>query len=146
MLVNVKHDNIVQFLGLCILEGSEFPILVMERLDSSLEELLKCVPNICLGLKESLLKDVARGLSHLHNSKPPMVHGDLSVTNVLLTSSLMAKIRPVSLDPGLLASTPDTTSYVPSEVLDIFSFGHLAMITLTQVRKWNGYITVYDID
>ena len=135
----MKHDNIVQILGLCFLE--EFPTLVMEVLDSSLEELLKCVPTIPLDLKQSLLKDVAQGLSHLHNFKHPMIHGDLTVRSVLLTSSLVAKICTVSLDTGQLASTPDTSSMLAP--LDIFSFGHLALITLTQVRNRSEYITVY---
>ena len=71
----------------------------------------------------------------------------------------MAKIsdlgnaRIVNLQPGQLARTltriPGTFVYMPPEAfnegsqygprLDIFSFGHLALFTLTQVRKW-GWI------
>ena len=154
-MAKMRHPHVVQFLGLCFLEGSVLPVLVMERLDSSLDELLEDAPGLPLALKRSLLADVARGLLYLHTRNPPVVHRDLSARNVLLTSSLVAKIsdlgnaRIVDLRPGQLARTlthlPGTQSYMPPEALvegsrygpqlDIFSFGHLALFTLTQVRK-----------
>ena len=153
VMAELRHPHIVQFLGLCFLEGSALPVLVMERLDSSLDELLEGVPGLPLALKRSLLADVARGLLYLHTRNPPVVHRDLSARNVLLTSSLVAKIsdlgnaRIVNLQPGQLARTlthlPGTISYMPPEAftdgsqygprLDIFSFGHLTLFTLTQV-------------
>ena len=154
-MAKMRHPHVVQFLGLCFLEGSALPVLVMERLDSSLDELLEDAPGLPLTLKRSLLADVARGLLYLHTHNPPVVHRDLSARNVLLTSSLVAKIsdlgnaRIVDLRPGQLARTltrlPGTLSYMPPEALvegsqygsrlDIFSFGHLALFTLTQVRR-----------
>ena len=152
-MAELRHPHIVQFLGLCFLDGSALPVLVMERLDSSLDELLEGVPGLPLTLKRSLLADVARGLLYLHTRNPPVVHRDLSARNVLLTSSPVAKIsdlgnaRIVNLQPGQLARTltrlPGTISYMPPEAftddsqygprLDIFSFGHLTLFTLTQV-------------
>ena len=151
----MRHPHIVQFLGVCFLEGSTLPVLVMERLDSSLDDLLETSPGLPLALKQSLLADVARGLVYLHTRNPPVVHRDLSSRNVLLTSSLVAKIgglgnaRIVDLQPGQLARTltpiPGTLAYMPPESfgegsrygpqLDVFSFGHLALFTLTQVRR-----------
>ena len=156
----MRHPHIVQFLGLCFLEGSPLPVLVMERLDSSLDDLLEGAPGLPLTLKRSLLADVARGLLYLHTRNPPVVHRDLSARNVLLTSSLVAKIsdlgnsRIVNLQPGQLARTlthlPGTMVYMPPEAfeegsqygpqLDIFSFGHLTLFTLTQVKKKVGSI------
>ena len=160
VMTEMRHPHIVQFLGLCFLEGSALPVLVMERLDSSLDDLLETSPGLPLALKLSLLTDVARGLVYLHTHDPPVVHRDLSSRNVLLTSSLVAKIsdlgnaRIVNLEPGQLARTltriPGTLVYMPPESfdegsrygpqLDIFSFGHLALFTLTQVRKETGNI------
>ena len=154
-MTEMRHPNIVQFLGLCFLEGSALPVLVMEKLDSSLDDLLETSPGLPLALKQSLLTDVARGLLYLHTRNPPVVHRDLSARNVLLTTSLVAKIsdlgnaRIVNLQPGQLARTltrvPGTHVYMPPESfdqhsrygprLDIFSFGHLALFTLTQVRR-----------
>ena len=161
MMAELRHPHIVQFLGLCYLEGSMVPVLVMERLNSSLDNLLESYPSIPLNLKQSLLTDVARGLLYLHTLIPPVVHRDLSARNVLLTSSLVAKIsdlgnaRIINLQPTQLAMTlssiPGTLSYMPPESLnepsrygprlDIFSFGHLALFTLTQVREQSGLKT-----
>ena len=159
VMAEMRHPHVVQFLGLCYLEGSPLPVLVMEKLDSSLDHLLETSPNLTLGLKLSLLTDVARGLVYLHTRNPPVVHRDLSARNVLLTSAMVAKIsdlgnaRIVSLLPGQLARTltciPGTQVYMPPESfdegsrygprLDIFSFGHLALYTLTQVRRFIDY-------
>ena len=154
VMAEMRHPHIVQFLGLCFLEGSALPMLVMERLDSSLDNLLETSPGLPLAFKQLLLADVARGLLYLHTHNPPIVHRDLSARNVLLTSSLVAKIsdlgnaRIVNLQSGqrawALSCVPGTLSYMPPEAfdegsqygprLDIFSFGHLALFTLTQVR------------
>ena len=153
-MTEMRHPHIVQFLGVCFLEGSTLPVLVMERLDNSLDNLLETSPNLPFALKKSLLEDVARGLLYLHTRNPPIVHRDLSARNILLTSSLAAKIsdlgnaRIVDLQSGQLARTltrlPGTLAYMPPESfdigsqygpqLDIFSFGHLTLFTLTQVR------------
>jgi len=155
MMAEMRHPHVVQFLGLCFLEGSILPVLVMERLDSSLDDLLESTPGLPLTLKQSLLVDVVRGLLYLHTRNPPVVHRDLSARNILLTSSLVAKVsdlgnaRIVNLQPGQLARTltriPGTMAYMPPEAfdqcsqygprLDIFSFGHLTLFTLTQVRE-----------
>ena len=161
MMAEMRHPHIVQFLGLCYLEGSTLPVLVMERLERSLDELLEASPGLPLPLKQSLLADVALGLLYLHTHNPPIVHRDLSARNVLLTSSLEAKIgdlgnaRIINLQPGQLARltcVPGTLSYMPPEAfgdcpqygpqLDIFSFGHLALFTFTQVRKKSEYLLV----
>ena len=150
---DLRHPNITLFLGVCFLSASQLPVLLMERLDGSLDDLLETVPNIPLALKQSMLEDIARGLLYLHKHSPQIVHRDLTAKNVLLTSSFVAKItdfgnsRIIDLHPGQLARTlsrlPGTLVYMPPEVLsassrygpslDVFSFGHLALFALTQV-------------
>ncbi len=156
LMSSLRHPNITQFLGLCFLPGIELPVLVMERLESSLDDLLEHMPNLPLSLKRSVLEDVAHGLLYLHNMQPSIIHRDLTSKNVLLTSSLVAKItdmgnsRIVNMRPGQMARTltnfPGTLVYMAPEAvddrhrygpsLDIFSFGHLALYTLTQVIVW----------
>ena len=154
----MRHPHVVQFLGLCYLEGSTLPVLVMERMDSSLDDLLEGAPGLPLALKRSLLADVVRGLLYMHTRNPPVVHRDLSSKNILLTSALVAKISDLGnarIVPSQLARSltclPGTMVYMPPEAfhdgsrygppLDIFSYGHLALFTLTQVRK--GWITYH---
>ena len=153
LMSDLRHPNITLFLGVCFLPNSQLPVLLMEKLDGSLDDLLVMVPNISLILKRSLLVDVARGLLYLHKHNPQIVHRNLTAKNVLLTTSLMAKItdfgnsRIVNLQPNQLARTlsrlPGTLVYMPPEALtsasrygpslDVFSFGHLVLFTLTQV-------------
>ncbi len=154
LMAGLRHPNITQFLGLCFLEGSDLPLLVMERLEMSVDDLLECSPNIPLAVKISILTDTGSGLVYLHSRGPPIVHRDLTARNILLTSSLTAKItdmgnsRMVTLKPTQLAQTlsknPGTTVYMPPEALseshrygpslDVFSFGHLALYILKQVK------------
>ena len=134
---------------------SAIPLLVMERLEGSSGDQLETVSNIPLALKRSFLEDTARGLPCLHKHDPQIIHRDLTAKNMLLTSSLMAKITDlgnsciVNIKPGQLAQTlsrnPGTLSYMPPEALtaasrygpslDIFSFGHLGIFIGLQVSR-----------
>ena len=153
LMSDLRHPNITQFLGVCFLPNCQLPVLVMERLEGNLDDLLETVSNIPLALKRSILEDVARGLLYLHTHDRQIIHRDLTAKNVLLTSSLVAKVtdfgnsRIVNLQPGQLARTlsrlPGTLVYMPPEALealsrygpslDIFSFGHLALFVGLQV-------------
>ncbi len=119
----------------------------------SVDDLLEYAPNIPLPLKVSILTDTCSGLVYLHDRPSPIVHRDLTARNVLLTSSLSAKIadmgnsRILKLNLAQLAQTtskiPGTLVYMPPEALteshkygpslDMISMGHLALYILTQV-------------
>ena len=155
LLSDLRHPNIVQFLGICFLEAQpgsplNLPVLVMEQLQESLDDLLEKIPDIRLATKYSILQDVARGLLYLHSRSPAIIHRDLTARNVLLNSAMVAKIadmgnsRIVDIQPGQLARTmtrgvPGTIVYMPPEafevppkygpMLDMFSFGHLTLFT-----------------
>ena len=155
LMSSLRHPNITQFLGLCYLPGTQLPLLVMERLEMSLDELLEHIPGLPISLKRSTLEDVASGLLYLHDRPSPVIHRDLTASNVLLTSSLVAKIsdmgnsRIIDMRGGQMARTlsqlPGTLVYMPPEALDdrhrygpsldVFSYGHLALFTLIQVRN-----------
>ena len=153
LMSDLRHPNITLFLGLCFLPSCQFPVLVMERLETSLDDLLEAAPKIPLILKYSMLEDVSQGLLYLHKHDPQIIHRDLTARNVLLTSALVAKItdlgnsRIVNIQPGQLAQTlsrnPGTLVYMPPEALsaaarygpslDVFSFGHLGIFVGLQV-------------
>ena len=153
LMSSLRHPHVVQFLGVCFLPGSRLPALVMEKLVVSLHELLETTPNIPLATKCSMLHDVARGLAYLHSHTPPIIHRNLTAKNVLLSSGMVAKLadvgiaRIVDICSCQLAASftqpPGRIVYMPPEVLepdlnydikvDIFSFGNLALFTLTQV-------------
>ena len=166
LMSDLRHPNITQFLGVCFLPDCQLPVLVTERLDGNLDDLLETVSNIPLILKLSLLKDIARGLHYLHSHDPQIIHRDLTAKNVLLNSSLVAKItdlgnsRIVNIQPGQLAQTlsqnPGTLMYMAPEALtvgarygpslDIFSFGHLGIFVGLQVSVAFWYDIIISCD
>lgn len=153
ILTCLKHCNIVQYFGLCCRSGSNIPLLLMERMLMSLYSyLLESSNIIALPKKLFFLCDIASGLSYLHTQNPVIIHRDLTAKNVLLDSSLTAKIadfgnsRILDMDtdttPEDMTGQPGTLDYMPPEAfgepstygveLDIFSFGHLALVVTAQ--------------
>ena len=176
LMSTLRHPHIVQFLGVCFLPGSQLPALVMERLLTSLHDLLDPTinpppppdtprPFFPLHLKVSILENVACGLTYLHERSPPIIHRDLSAKNVLLNSGMVAKIADLGMarivprimmrSAASMSKAPGASIYMPPEALeekpaerndeeeektrcrynasiDIFSFGVVAIFTLSQ--------------
>ena len=154
LLSVIRHPHIVQFVGVCFLRGSRLPVLLLEMLQTDLHDLLTTYKNIPIDVKCSMLIDTARGLVYLHNCYPPIIHRDLTASNVLLDSGLTAKladlgvVRIVNHFPGQRSATltqmPGNMNYMPPEAmdanhkasygtpLDVFSFGIVALFTFTQ--------------
>ncbi|XP_064397166.1 probable serine/threonine-protein kinase drkD [Halichondria panicea] len=154
LMSQLRHPHIVQFLGVCYLPGAQLPVLLMEKLQTSLDNLLETSPNIPIDLKVHLLTGTGRGVVYLHSRTPPIAHRDLSAKNILVDNGLNAKIadlgvsRIVNIQPGRLAASmtqmPGTGVYMPSEAaqeegvtryntaIDIFSFGVVSLFMLTQ--------------
>ena len=142
------------------------PVLLMERLMSSLHAYLLHPDNanIPVERKVSILHDTASGLDYLHSHTPAIIHRDLTAKNVLLDSELRAKIADfgnsqiMDLDPiatpATLTSLPGTLEYMPPKAqggrvmydpsLDVFSFGHLSLFTITQTPVQLLPPTYYD--
>ena len=165
LMSSLRHPNIVQFLGVCFFEGSRLPALVMERLLTSLHDLLdgktQPLPGMPpplsffkLGLKCSVLHNVASGLDYLHNQIPPIIHRDLSARNILLNSRLVgkladlgvARIVPSMRDAATMTKAPGASVYMPPEAIapaesndemskydasiDVFAFGVVTIFTV----------------
>ena len=162
LLSEIKHPNIVQFLGLYYQNSppqkkSKRPVMVMEKMDYSLTEYLKAHPKGCIPQEKviSILRNVARGLIYLHVVQE-IAHRDLSSNNILVSESLnTAKIADFGsariLDSRSqakwtreLTAQPGTQDFMPPEALedppryglsvDVFSFG-CVIIHLT-THKW----------
>ena len=103
LMSSLHHPNIKQFLKTCL------PLLVMERLETSLDNVLEHMPNLPLSLKHCVLKDMASGLLYLHKRSSIK---NLTSRNVLLTSSLVANItemgnsRICDMRPGKMVRAP----------------------------------------
>ena len=168
LMSTLHHPNIVQFLGVYFFPGSRLPALVMERLLTSLHDLLDPETDDAqpppaeptplsffkLGLKCSVLHNVASGLAYLHGRTPPIIHRDLSAKNVLLTSQLVAKlvdlgvarIVPHMRVAATMTKAPGASVYMPPEAIapsasnaekskydasiDVFSLGVVTIFTV----------------
>ena len=158
LMAQLHHPHIVRCKGVSFLPDQRLPVLLMERLMSSLHAYL-LDPGRCslpVERKVSILFGVARGLSFLHSQTPAIIHRDLTAKNVLLDSELTAKIadfgnaRIMDLNPEAspesFTSVPGTLEYMPPEAqgggskydtsLDVFSFGHLSLFTITEAPVW----------
>ena len=134
LMSTLRHPNIVQFLGVTFFPDSRLPALVMERLLTSLHDLLDpdtphprdAVPPLAffsMTLKCSVLQDVAGGLAYLHGQSPPIIHRDLSARNVLLNFGMVAKIAdlgvariaPLMRATATMTKGPGASVYIPPE-------------------------------
>ena len=117
LMASLRHPNLVQFLGVCFLpDSSEFPVLVMELMGIDLDDFLSKYTQIPLGVKCSILRDIACGLVYLHRHEPPIIHRDLSAKNVLLNSAMVAKITDLGV-ARLLDVSPSHLSQQLTQVL-----------------------------
>ena len=150
LLSQVRHPNIVQFLGVYFEQRVHAPILVMEFLPTNLTACIDEHFKFPKEIRYSILHDVALGLCYLHSQLPPIIHRDLSSNNVLLTPDVKAKIsdlgvaRILNLTPlqvSRMTQTPGTPAYMPPEVMigdpkydasiDVFSYGVLMIHVLS---------------
>ena len=151
MLSKLTHPNIVHFVGVHHGTHPGDLSLIMERMHVNLAKCVENHPNIPLPVKLAILLDVSYGLLYLHTHTPPIIHRDLTASNILLTTDMRAKIADLGVSKLLDIHTqvthaqttaPGTLYYMPPEALrekpiydmklDIFSFGHLTLYTVTQ--------------
>ena len=148
----LRHPGIVLFIGVVFEPGDSYlPLLVMEKMDSSLLHFVESRTKASLPLrhKAKILLQVACAMAYLHGKK--LIHRDLTPNNILMDElSIKAKIT----DFGLTRVTAEsrmatksaagTPTFMPPEALrleprhdsklDVFSFGNLILFTTT--HKW----------
>ena len=148
----LRHPHVAQFFGLYRTPEDEFPLLIMEKMETSLSQLLQTHPKESFHLphKVSILRQVAVGLAYLHGTTPPTAHRDLSANNILINvTSLTAKITDFGVVKMMAPAKthshtmmPGTHAYMAPEAelglscdytekADVFSFGVLIIHTLT---------------
>ena len=147
LVAKLRHPNIVQVHGFLFLPEDGLallpPIMLMEKMNVSLTHILHLIPKISLGIKMSIYNHIARGLIYLHARTPPIIHGNLTPTNILLDGALTAKIanfscarlgtkvyREAQVRPlGHPSFMPPESDEEVGPSLDVFSFGHLMLCT-----------------
>ena len=149
LLGQIRHPNIVQFLGVYAESGEEVPFLVMEFLPTNLTSCIEKHGVLPQEINYSILYDVSLGLCYLHSQTPPIIHRDISSNNILLTANMKAKISDLGvasilnltpLQVSRMTQTPGTPAYMPPEAMvanpkydtsiDKFSYGILMIHVL----------------
>jgi len=88
-----RHPNLVRFIGAGQLEDdTQTPFLVLELASASLSGILwgSAQRSLTWVQRVSIATDVARGMAHIHSLGH--IHRDLKSGNVLMTTSLQAKV------------------------------------------------------
>ncbi|KAG1906932.1 kinase-like domain-containing protein [Suillus fuscotomentosus] len=160
--MKLKHRNIVPFIGVTARFGPPETISLVSPWipNGTLTNFLDTYGgNLSLISKLWLLHDVAAGLDYLHSF--PLIHGDLTGSNVLINAEGMAclvdfglstvigggleggsSIAPSSCRPGAIRWTaPELLgdpeiSYLPTPKSDIYSFGSVMLQILSNRFPW----------
>ena len=149
-LSQIKHPNIVQYLGVYCDPETNIPVLLMELVDESPTHFLQSSQNpVLYHIQVNILHDTVLALVFQHSNG--ITHRDMSSNNVLLIAGSRAKVtdfgmsRLTNAAASHLASMtkcPGTPAYMPpealdeppvySEKLDCFSFGVLTIQVITR--------------
>jgi len=133
-LASLRHPSIVQILGVTSLRGRQF--LVTERVDATLDQLL-ATTSLSFKKRVRIALEIAQGMAYMHSgNKHTCVHGSLSLSNVMTTTSSEVKVfnmmAPVSLPwdsnderpPPLMHVAPEILKNAdPSPASDVYAFG-----------------------
>ncbi|KAJ3057785.1 hypothetical protein HDU99_007132, partial [Rhizoclosmatium hyalinum] len=149
-----QHPNIVEIKGFAtVLEGGK-PVIIMERMATTLQKKLQSGPSIPLSSRILWLKQIAAALSYLHQLPDPVVHGDLKTSSILIDADGNAKLNNIGLyklkkasrsyrtpDCHLAFLPPESYSEVgngPTKAHDVYSFGMIVYETVTGRVPFDG--------
>ncbi|XP_047644598.1 serine/threonine-protein kinase TNNI3K isoform X5 [Phacochoerus africanus] len=140
ILCRLNHPCVIQFVGACLNDPSQFAIVTQYISGGSLFSLLHEQKRI-LDLQSKLIiaVDVAKGMEYLHNLTQPIIHRDLNSHNILLYEDGHAVVADFgesrflqSLDEDNMTKQPGNLRWMAPEVFtqctrytikaDVFSY------------------------
>ncbi|KAL3692753.1 hypothetical protein R1sor_006404 [Riccia sorocarpa] len=144
IMSKLKHRHLVSLIGYS--SETREKLLVMEYMaNGSLYELLHCKPEpLSWPLRVRMILQAAKAVAALHSASPPIIHRDIKSSNILVDSSLNAKVGDLGLalrghlEDVMQQRTPPagTMGYMdpqyeaPAQLStksDVFSFGILLL-------------------
>lgn len=147
LLSRIRHQHLVNLIGYCEDGGCRILIFQYASNGSLFENLHVCTGNERLTWKQRMriITGIAYGLAYQHHScDPPVIHGDLRSSNILLTEDYAAKINGIGKVPIIASSElalvrrsgasvdPETVHKgVYSRAGDVYSFGILLLEIVT---------------
>lgn len=141
VLSRVRHPNLVQVVGIC----TESRSLIYEYCENgSLEDRLVCkgnTPPLPWQSRVKMAIDICAAIVFLHANIPCLVHGNLTLTNILLGTNHVCKLSNLGISRFTHRdASPDASIYVDPEYhetgeltteSDVFSFGIVWLRLLT---------------
>ena len=143
-MAHLRHPNLVLFIA-AVYEHGKPPLIVTELLDTSLRTASE--KNLLGPHRLSILRDVACALNYLHQHKEPIVHRDVSASNVLLEALADGKWKGKLSDfgsanlarlcqtfgegafsyaaPEMFPQPPGAPSLPQTTMIDVYSYGVL---------------------
>ncbi|KAD5317539.1 hypothetical protein E3N88_17485 [Mikania micrantha] len=153
----LKHPNIITLHGYCVEQGQHMLVFEYAR-NLSLAHALHSEAYMPLswGLRLKIALGIARALNYLHSTcVPPLAHGNLKSSNVLLDEDLtprisdccLAVLKPLTIKSAIAEASETESSGIASEHSqpvsgvqkdDIYAFGVLLLELLTGKKPFDG--------
>ena len=86
----LDHPNVLRMCGLIFQPGHYG--LVLDFIEAGDMGQYLCNNNVGWTVKVGFMRDIASGMNYLHGQHPPIIHGDLKMKNVLVSSNATAKV------------------------------------------------------
>ena len=152
-MATLRHPNILQFIGAVLDDPSGNPMIITEVMDTTLRNAYinreltpdpSCQPTLL-----TIMRDVAAGLNYLHCLHDPIIHRDISSSNVLLEYKGHQKWKTKISDVGsankahkavtiaagaFVYSAPESSKDIHKELttkMDSYSYGILLCEVMT---------------
>lgn len=148
-LVRYRHPNVSRIVGICQWP----PALVLELAGrGSLWDFLRRHGKLSPQMQWSFASDIANAMNHLHEMQPPLIHRDLTSSNVLITDQFQAKVADLGMaTTGVATNREEAGSFgavpwmapeilrdtgVQNEKCDVYSFGVIIWELATGLMPW----------
>ncbi|KAL4185673.1 hypothetical protein AMTRI_Chr10g231880 [Amborella trichopoda] len=154
LLGRLHHRNLVNLVGYCVDKG-QYMLLYEYMSNGSLASHLFSEGPCKLSWEERLqiAEDVSHGIEYLHEGAvPPVIHRDIKSANILLNSSMRAKVADFGLSKeevydGRNSGLKGTYGYMDPDYMststftkksDVYSFGIIMFELITAINPQQG--------